>query len=259
VRRFRDVFGDQMPVTWVFVLMCLLVFFGMYLPMLARSGGDLSPLFGEQRLSDVLRWGGMVNLGGGQELVRITAAEPWRWLAAVFVHFGVLHIGMNLVTLLALGRELEPRMGSGRYGLVFLASGVVGFVASDIWSVLRGNPTVTGGASGGLYGLIGALVGYLFARKDPRYRSILLEVAILGLAMALLFPVNNAAHVGGFIAGFPLGVLFFKESRPWRRDVLLGALTGTLTVLALVAIVLCTQSPYTRAAERAESVSGIRR
>jgi rhomboid protease GluP len=235
-----------------------MVFFAMYLPMLARSHGNLSRLLGDQRLSDVLRWGGMVNLGGGAPMVRVTAEEPWRWLSAVFVHFGALHIGMNLVTLVALGRELEPRLGSARYGLVFLVSGIIGFVASDAWSVFWGNPTITGGASGGLYGLIGALVGYLFARKDPRYKSILLEVAVLGIAMALLFPVNNAAHVGGFVTGFPLGVLFFKESRPWRRDALLGGVTGTLTVLAIVAIGLCTRSPYTRAAERAESAAEAR-
>lgn len=254
-RLFRSIFGDAMPFTWVFVLMCLLVFFGMYLPILARSHGDISALFRDQRLSDVLRWGGMVNLGGGRALARVTAEEPWRWLSAVFVHFGPLHIGMNLVTLVALGRELEPRLGSGRYALVFLASGVIGFAVSDAWSAFWGTPTITGGASGGLYGLIGALVGYLFARKDPRYRSILIEVGVLGLAMALLFPVNNAAHVGGFVAGFPLGVLFFKESKPWRHDALVGIIAGTLTALAVVSIGLCTRSPYTRAAERAESAA----
>ena len=257
-RAFHDVFGTSMPMTWVFVLMCLLVFFSMYLPILARAHGDLSRLFGDQRVSDVLRWGGMVNLGGHSGVARVTAEEPWRWLSAVFIHFGPLHIGMNLVTLVALGRELEPRLGSGRYGLVFLVSGIIGFAVSDGWSVLWGNPTITGGASGGLYGLIGALVGYLFARKDPRYRSILIEVAVLGVAMALLFPVNNAAHVGGFVSGFPLGILFFKESRPWRRDALIGSFTGALTVLAVVAIGLCTRSPYTRAAERAESMADVR-
>jgi membrane associated rhomboid family serine protease len=255
VRAFQEVFGSVMPMTWVFVLICLLVFFGMYLPMWARSHGNVSVLFGDQRLSDVLRWGGIVSLQGQSGVARVTANEPWRWLSAVFVHFGPLHLGMNLLTLVALGRELEPRLGSARYGLVFLVSGALGFAASDAWSALLGHATITGGASGGLYGLIGALVGYLFARKDPRYRSILVEVAVLGLAMALLFPVNNAAHVGGFVSGFPLGVLFFKESRPWRRDLLLGAVTGALTVLAMVAIGLCSRSPYTRAAERAESAA----
>jgi membrane associated rhomboid family serine protease len=242
-----------MPLTWVFVMMCLLVFFGMYLPIWAHSKGDVARLFGDQRLSDVLRWGGIVNLGHDGAVARVTADEPWRWLSAVFIHFGPLHVGMNLLTLVALGRELEPRLGSGRYGLVFLASGIIGFAVSDAWTIFSGNPTITGGASGGLYGLIGALVGYLFARKDPRFRSILLEVAVFGVAMALVFPVNNAAHVGGFVSGFPLGVLFFKESRPWRRDVLMGCLTGALTLLAIVAIGLCIRSPYTRAAERAES------
>lgn len=256
VRTYHDVFGSTMPLTWVFVLLCLLVFFGMYLPIWVRSRGSISALLGGQQLSDVLRWGGIMNFGGRGGLGRITADEPWRWLSAMFVHFGPLHVGMNLVTLVALGRELEPRLGSGRFGVVFLLSGILGFVASDVWSTLTASPSLTGGASGGLYGLIGALVGYLFARKDPRYRALLVEVGVLGVAMALLFPVNNAAHVGGFVSGFPVGILFFREKCPWRRDVLFGAFAGALTVLALVSIGLSMRSPLVRGARQAEFQRG---
>jgi rhomboid protease GluP len=257
VRTYRDVFGTAMPLTWVFVLLCLLIFFGMYLPTWARSNGNISVLLGGQDMSEVLRWGGMINFGGRGGLGRITAEEPWRWLSAMFVHFGVLHVGMNLLTLVALGRELEPRLGSGRFGLVFLGCGILGFVASDIWSHVTAAPSLTGGASGGLYGLIAALVGYLFARKDPRYRAILVEVAVLGVAMALLFPVNNAAHVGGFVSGFPLGILFFREKRPWRRDVIYGVIAGLLTVMALVSVGLSMRSPLVREVKRAELLRGL--
>ena len=257
VRGYRNVFGPTMPLTWVFVLLCLLIFFGMYLPGWVRSRGNISALLGDQSLSDVLRWGGIMNFGGRGGLGRITADEPWRWLSAIFVHFGPLHVGMNLLTLVALGRELEPRLGSGRFGFTFLICGVLGFMASDVWSHITATPSLTGGASGGLYGLISALVGYLFARKDPRYRSILLEVAVLGVAMALLFPVNNAAHVGGFIAGFPLGVLFFREKRPWRRDVFYGSCAGLLTILSLVSIGLSMRSPLVREVKQAELMRGL--
>lgn len=252
---YRDVFGSTMPLTWVFVLLCLVVFFGMYLPMWAKARGNLSALFGSQEISSILRWGGLMNFAGRGGLGRITAQEPWRWLSAMFVHFGALHLGMNLMTLVALGRELEPRLGSGRFGVVFLGSGIIGFIASDVWCAITGNPSLTGGASGGLYGLIGALIGYLFARKDPRYRAILIEVIVLGVAMALLFPVNNAAHVGGFVAGFPLGMLFFREKRPWRLDLFFGAAAGVLTILSLVSIGLSMRSPLVRQAKQAESGS----
>jgi membrane associated rhomboid family serine protease len=252
-KAYTDVFGTVMPLMWVFVLLCLLVFFGMYLPVWARAKGNFSALFGSQELSSVLRWGGLVNFGGRGGMGRITAQEPWRWLSAMFVHFGPLHLGMNLMTLVALGRELEPRLGSGRFGVVFLGTGIVGFMASDAWCAISASPSLTGGASGGLYGLIGALIGYLFARKDPKYRAILLEVAVLGVAMALLFPVNNAAHVGGFVAGVPLGMLFFREKRPWRLDLFFGSVAGLLTVLSLVSIGLSMRSPLVAEAKRAES------
>lgn len=242
--------------TWVFVLVCLLVYFSMYLPAWVQSRGNIQQFMGDQRMSSVLRWGAIVNLGSGAHMIRSTATEPWRWLSAVFVHFGVLHVGMNLLTLVTLGKELEPRLGSGRFGLIFLVSGIFGFAVSDAWANFMGQSLVTAGASGGLYGLIGALVGYLFARKDPRYRSLLLEVVVLGVAMAMIMPVNNAAHVGGFAAGFPLGMLFFKEARPWRRDLLITVVTGGLTLCAIASIVLCIRSPLTRAAERAESAVG---
>jgi len=247
----------MMPLTWVYVLICLVVFFGMYLPAWARAHGSISALLGAQQLSDIVRWGGLINARAGGGIARITAEEPWRWLSAMFIHFGPLHLGMNLMTLVALGRELEPRLGSGRYGFVFLGSGILGFMASDAWAAISMNPSLTGGASGGLYGLIGALIGYLFARKDPRYRAILIEVAVLGVAMALLFPVNNAAHVGGFVAGFPMGMLFFREKRPWRLDRVFGVAAGLLTVLSLVSIGLSMRSPLVREAQRAESLRGL--
>ncbi len=245
-----------MPLTWVFVLLCLLVFFGMYLPIWVKSHGNISVLLGGLELSDILRWGGIMNFGGQGGVGRITAEEPWRWLSAMFVHFGALHVGMNLLTLVALGRELEPRLGSGRFGVVFLVTGILGFMASDCWSQFTAAPSLTGGASGGLYGLISALVGYLFARKDPRYRTILVEVAVLGVAMALLFPVNNAAHVGGFVTGFPLGILFFREKRPWRRDAIYGVIAGLLTMMSLVSIGLSMRSPIVRQAKQVELLRG---
>ena len=256
VKTYREIFGLTMPLTWVFVLLCLLVYFGMYLPTWVHSRGNVSAVLGVQRPSDILRWGGIMNLGNGAWAARITAQEPWRWLSAVFVHFGPLHVGMNLVTLVALGRELEPRLGSGRFGVVFLVSGILGFVASDVWSAVTASSSLTGGASGGLYGLIGTLVGYLFARKDPRYRTILVEVAVLGIAMALMFPVNNAAHVGGFVSGFPMGYLFFREKRPWRRDMYFGAAAGALTLLEIVAIGLSMRSPLVRDVQKDEAAQG---
>ena len=77
---------------------------------------------------------------------------------------------------------------------------------------------------------------------------------MLGVAMALLFPVNNAAHVGGFLAGFPLGILFFREKRPWRLDVFFGGLAGILTLLSLVSIGLSMRSPLVREAKQIEAV-----
>jgi len=164
----------------------------------------------------------------------LTDLQPYRYLSAVFVPFRILHLGMNLLALGNLGKGLELRLGTARVLLAFHVAGILGFVASRLWYGPV-SPT-TAGASGAIFGLFGVQVGLLWARRAPGTRELLLEQLGYAAGFALLFPVNNAAHLGGFVAGALLGALFAREVGVGVRESLYRMLAGLFLCLSVISV-----------------------
>lgn len=146
----------------------------------------------------------------------IYAGQWWRLVTAIFLHAGLFHIGMNLWCLFDLGPAVESLFSTTKFIVVYLVTGVVGFLASLWW-----NPRALSiGASGAILGLIGILIGASFHHgglgKD--YRSMLWRWVIYILIFGLLpfFAVDNAAHIGGLVSGLILGYLV-PEGEPETR------------------------------------------
>jgi membrane associated rhomboid family serine protease len=170
------------------------------------------------------------------EAVRV--GETWRLFTAPLLHGDPLHFFMNAVALVAVARMLEVHAHRAYVPLVFLVSAVAGSVAS----LVLPPETLSIGASGGVLGLVGALValGHLRARQlPPRFTRALwatvAATALLGL-VGWTF-IDNAAHVGGFLAGLACGALFFPHRAtpsvsPGRAVVLLGDLSMGAIVAA---------------------------
>ena len=77
-------------------------------------------------------------------------------LSATYIHFGILHIAFNMMATIDLGKLLERLVGPSRFMVALLSSAFVGFVVSQLWSLNFGSLrsiTITGGASGGIFGL----------------------------------------------------------------------------------------------------------
>lgn len=234
--------GREFPLTKLYVILCVAVFV-----LTALASGKLQML-GGIRVSEALKWGALFgNLG---------RVEPWRYLSAMFVHFGLLHLGFNMMALWDFGRATEQRLGSGRFSLAFILTGVLGFVTSDLWYAFTGAPALTAGASGGLFGLTGALIGYLYAARDPAWKQFLVRVVIYAAIFAFALSVNNAAHIGGFLTGFPLGYAFYKERQPWKRNKLFGIVSVVCVVLSVGSIALCHASGVWQDARRQELLMG---
>jgi rhomboid protease GluP len=151
-------------------------------------------------------------------LVRLGALVPvlvwsgdwWRLLTAMFLHGGWLHIALNGWALYQLGGIFEAWMGSSRMALTYFASGLAGSVASLFF--LRGDLSV--GASGAIFGVLGALVGVLLRRRDrlqPQAKALLTQLLTwAGINVFLGFStpnIDNAAHLGGAAAGLVLGLV----------------------------------------------------
>lgn len=182
------------PVTVAILGVNLLVFAAM-----VATG---TPLFGTPDTFQLLRWGadlGPLSLGG----------QPWRILTSNYVHIGMFHLAVNMWALWQLGRLAERIFGGWTYFLAYTASGIAGSLASLLWNPL----VVSAGASGALFGIIGALIGALYLGKlpfpKPARQSLLknlLWVAAINLFLGATIPgIDNAGHVGGLLMGLGLG------------------------------------------------------
>src|SRR5690606_7603647 len=228
----------ETPMVRFFVALCVIIF---ALTSLTGPGFDI---FGPVLQTQYLRWGALHPI--------LVWSEPWRLLSAVFVHFGVLHLLMNMGALVSWGSALERTFGSARFVITFVGTGIFGFVVSVAWSLLgSGVLALTAGASGGLFGLMCFEVGYLLRARDPAWKQALIRAVVFIVIIGLLASVNNAAHIGGGVAGAGFGYLSYRE-RMWRKfDRFWKALAAALVILSLVSIGLSHQSPIWRAQRQA--------
>ncbi|MCL7453964.1 MAG: rhomboid family intramembrane serine protease [Anaerolineae bacterium] len=137
----------------------------------------------------------------------IAEGQYWRLFTAMFLHIGIVHLGFNGYALLAIGTELERLFDWPRFLAIYFLSGLFGNVASYAFSY-----NVAAGASGAIFGLIGALAAFFTLHRErlgawgrARLGNIVFLIAInlfLGFTQA---GIDNLAHLGGLVSGFGLG------------------------------------------------------
>ncbi|KAK6345202.1 hypothetical protein TWF718_007129 [Orbilia javanica] len=143
-----------------------------------------------------------------------TTPDQWyRFVIPMFMHAGLIHIAFNLLIQLRLGTDMEREIGIIRFGIVYLASGIFGFV-------LGGNFAPQGlastGASGALFGILALVLLDLFytwkQRESPVKDLIFLIIDFaISFVLGLLPGVDNFAHIGGFLMGIALGLAFMRS------------------------------------------------
>jgi membrane associated rhomboid family serine protease len=160
--------------------------------------------------------------GFGDRHSRTEHPTQWfRFIIPIFLHAGFVHIGFNMLLQIFLGRAMEKDIGSLRFALVYLSSGIFGFV-------LGGNFAPEGiastGASGSLFGVIALMVLDLFYRWGKRDSPwVDLAWIIVGIAVSfvlgLLPGLDNFSHIGGFLMGLVLGVCLLHSPDVLRKRV----------------------------------------
>ncbi|KAK8530692.1 hypothetical protein V6N13_030640 [Hibiscus sabdariffa] len=178
-----------------------------------------NPLFGPS--SSTLK-----KLGALQWTDVAVKHQGWRLITCIWLHAGVIHLLVNMLSLVFIGIRLEQQFGFVRIGILYLVSGFGGSVVSALF--IRNNISV--GASGALFGLLGAMLSELFTNwtiytdKAMALLTLLLIVTI-NLAIGILPHVGNFANIGGFLTGFLLGfVLLPRPQFGWleRRNLPAG-------------------------------------
>jgi rhomboid protease GluP len=143
--------------------------------------------------------------------------EWWRLGTAMFLHFGGLHLGMNMLALWDSGRMVEKVFGPVRFALMYVASGLTGNLLSLI---VQGDRAVSGGASGAIFGIYGAFLVFLLTERrrlhPGDFRWMFWGAAafsLITLGLGFLIPgIDNAAHVGGLVAGATAGFVLAPPS-----------------------------------------------
>ncbi len=134
----------------------------------------------------------------------------WRLLTSMFVHFGIIHIALNMWCLWNLGRAAEQLMGRASYLLAYFVSGIFSSIAGVYWHPMG----ASAGASGAIFGMAGVLVSYVKLKKTPAHIQI--NSKMLGslgtfiaynLAFGALPGISNAAHIGGLVMGLAVGAV----------------------------------------------------
>jgi rhomboid protease GluP len=153
---------------------------------------------------------------GAQVNLLVAGGQYWRLITAMFLHIGLAHLAFNMYALYSLGRDIEGFYGSLRFLAIFFISGLAGNVAYYI----LGPNAVSAGASGAIFGLIGAEVAFLVSNRSlfgSFRRQRLLNLAFL-IVVNLAFGfmnrgINNLAHLGGLVSGLILGFALTPRHR----------------------------------------------
>lgn len=137
----------------------------------------------------------------------IADGEWWRLITPIFLHVGFFHLVTNSVGLIVFGSLVERSLGARSYLVIYLAAGIFGNLAS-YWAA----PTLGAGASGSVFGLVGAFGSYLLVNRsvlgDVGRQSFSAVLLVVGINIVFGFTaggIDNWAHMGGLISGFGLG------------------------------------------------------
>ncbi|WP_407308859.1 rhomboid family intramembrane serine protease [Desulfosporosinus sp. SB140] len=174
-------------VTFTFLGINLIVFLLMTL-----AGGSTNQLV-------LITFGAKVNS-------LIQAGQVWRLLTSMFIHIGVMHLAFNLYSLWALGPLTEESYGHWKYFAIYILSGLGGSLASYIFS-----PALSAGASGAIFGLLGAQLVYSYQRPYLWKSGLglnLVIVILVNFGFGISQPgIDNFAHLGGLLSGVAMGFL----------------------------------------------------
>jgi rhomboid protease GluP len=222
----------------------------VFIVMIASGVGIMSP----STLS-LLKWGadfGPLTLTG----------DWWRAVTCNFIHIGAFHLLMNMYAFMYVGLLLEDLIGSRRMFMSYLLTGL----CSAVFSLYMHGETISAGASGAIFGLYGIFLAFLFFHRIAKEQRKALLTSILifvgyNLVYGMKAGIDNAAHIGGLLSGFLLGIIYvcsykFEKADAQRTVSILGEL-GIFCIFLFSFIMLCKNVPPLYQDIRSEWESGI--
>jgi membrane associated rhomboid family serine protease len=195
-QRPLDIRGGVAPVTRALIALNVIIY-------LAELGGGAGVSANSGWIFEHAALVSRAQYSNGQ-LAGVAEGEWWRLITAAFLHLGPIHLGMNMLGLWWLGAPLETAIGSRRYLMLYLVSGLAGSAGALILSP----NAVTVGASGAIFGIMGAML-VLQYQATGSFGGPVLTLIIVNVAFSFAVSgISIGGHIGGLVGGFLVALLF---------------------------------------------------
>jgi len=205
----------------------------VFLFMIVNGVSPVSPAGG-----DLIPYGG--NFGP-----LTTDGEWWRIFTSTFLHFGIIHLALNMYALALVGANLEPILGKSRFFLAYLCTGLLASVASLVWH--QSSPVVSAGASGAVFGMYGVFLALLTTNLIPKaQRKSLLQSILIFVGYNIIYGlktgsnIDNAAHIGGLVSGMVIGYAYFISLRKGNNVKVARLISAAMVIATLIVVFLST-------------------
>lgn len=211
----EKIFSYKQPiVTYIIMAICIILFILMEL-----SGGSTNS-------QTLLKYGANLD-------VLVKNGEYYRLFTCIFLHIGIMHLLCNMYSLYIIGREVENLFGKIKYIIIFILSGIFG----SIMSLAFAHNTISAGASGAIFGLLGALLyfgmHYRTYLGEAIKRSII-PIIVVNLIIGFFAEgIDLAAHIGGLVGGILLAMMVGVPDKSKTKDIINGTI---LTIIYLIFI-----------------------
>lgn len=211
----EKIFSYKKPVvTYTIIGICIFIFFMMHI--FGNGSEDSYTLLKFGANFDLLTKGG----------------EYYRLFTCMFLHIGVIHLLCNMYSLYIIGKEAESLFGKFKYIIIYVISGICG----SILSLAFNHNTISAGASGAIFGIIGALLyfgNYYRTYLGSSFKS-LVSIAIINIAIGFIYPgIDNSAHIGGLVGGILVAMMLGIPDKSKKKDKVNGLIL-TLIYIAFI-------------------------
>ena len=211
----EKIFSYKQPiVTYIIMAICIILFILMEL-----SGGSTNS-------QTLLKYGANLD-------VLVKNGEYYRLFTCIFLHIGIMHLLCNMYSLYIIGREVENLFGKIKYIIIFILRGIFG----SIMSLAFTHNTISAGASGAIFGLLGALLyfgmHYRTYLGEAIKRSII-PIIVVNLIIGFFAEgIDLAAHIGGLVGGVLVAMMVGVPDKSKAKDIINGTI---LTIIYLIFI-----------------------
>ena len=218
-KKAEEVLGEKKPyVTYSLILINIIIFILMYI--FGGGSTDIPTLY---------------KFGAITKVSVVGFHEYYRIITAAFLHIGILHLAVNMYALRILGMQVENFFGHYKFGVIYLYSAIFGSLMSLIF---MSDSSIAAGASGAIFGLLGAMLYFGYHYRSYLGNSLLIQIfPIILLNLFIGFSISgidSAAHIGGLIGGLLIANAVGIKYKTTKFEIINGAIVSVLALAFLV-------------------------